>query len=171
VIGPRKHTWPVSTTGVPSSISPFIPLPGAGLGVRASSSVRRRHCGLRRSGPSVCSSATARANWHYLTLPWTASCARAIWSGYASSEPTANVPTPLDPSISIVRGWAAEIGLNPAAYGTLRSAARRRRWSIVGTKSLRAVQLLLAYSKLESTVRYLGIEVDDALEMAEQTEV
>jgi site-specific recombinase XerC len=39
------------------------------------------------------------------------------------------------------------------------------------TKNLRAVQLLLDHTKLESTVRYLGIEVDDALEMAEQTEV
>jgi site-specific recombinase XerC len=39
------------------------------------------------------------------------------------------------------------------------------------TKNLRAVQLLLGYSKLESTVRYLGIEVDDALEISEQTEV
>ncbi len=55
-----------------------------------------------------------------------------------------------------------EIGLNPAAYGT--HALRR-------TKNLRAVQLLLGHSKLESIVRYLGIEVDDALEMAEYTEV
>ena len=39
------------------------------------------------------------------------------------------------------------------------------------TKSLRAVQLLLGHTKLESTVRYLGIEVDDALEMAEQTDL
>jgi hypothetical protein len=39
------------------------------------------------------------------------------------------------------------------------------------TKNLRAVQLLLGHSKLESTVRYLGIEVDDALEIAEQTEI
>jgi len=39
------------------------------------------------------------------------------------------------------------------------------------TKNLRAVQLLLGHTKLESRVRYLGIEVDDALEMAEQTEV
>lgn len=38
-------------------------------------------------------------------------------------------------------------------------------------KNLRAVQLLLGHTKLESTVRYLGIEVDDALEMAEQTEI
>ncbi len=39
------------------------------------------------------------------------------------------------------------------------------------TKNIRAVQLLLGHSKLESTIRYLGIEVDDALEMVEQTEV
>ncbi len=39
------------------------------------------------------------------------------------------------------------------------------------TKNLRAVQLLLGHAKLENTVRYLGIEVDDALEMAEQTEI
>ena len=38
------------------------------------------------------------------------------------------------------------------------------------TKNLRAVQLLLGHTKLESTVRYLGIEVEDALELAEQTE-
>lgn len=40
-----------------------------------------------------------------------------------------------------------------------------------GTKNLRAIQLLLGHTKLDSTVRYLGIEVDDALELAEQTEV
>jgi hypothetical protein len=39
------------------------------------------------------------------------------------------------------------------------------------TRNLRAIQLLLGHTKLESTVRYLGIEVDDALEIAEQTEV
>ena len=39
------------------------------------------------------------------------------------------------------------------------------------TKNLRAVQLLLGHSKLESTVRYLGIDVDDAIDIAEQTEV
>ena len=39
------------------------------------------------------------------------------------------------------------------------------------TRNLRAVQLLLGHSKLESTVRYLGIEGDDALEISEQTEI
>ena len=62
-------------------------------------------------------------------------------------------------------------GLNPAAYGT--HTLRRTKAALIyrRTKNLRAVQLLLGHSKLESTVRYLGIEVDDALEMAEQTEV
>jgi integrase len=71
----------------------------------------------------------------------------------------------------IVRGWVMEIGLDPAAYGT--HTLRRTKASLIyrRTKNLRAVQLLLGHTKLESTVRYLGIEVDDALEMAEQTEV
>ncbi len=72
----------------------------------------------------------------------------------------------------IVRGWVAEIGLDPTAYGT--HTLRRTKASLIyrRTKNLRAVQLLLDHSnRIESTVRYLGVEVDDALEMAEQTEV
>ncbi|MGH8233275.1 MAG: tyrosine-type recombinase/integrase [Rhodanobacteraceae bacterium] len=71
----------------------------------------------------------------------------------------------------ILHRWVAEIGLNGAAYGT--HSMRRTKASLIyrRTKNLRAVQLLLGHAKLESTVRYLGIEVDDALEMAEQTEV
>jgi len=71
----------------------------------------------------------------------------------------------------IVESWISEIGLDPAAYGT--HSLRRTKASLIyrRTKNLRAVQILLGHTKLESTVRYLGIEVDDALEMAEQTEV
>ncbi len=71
----------------------------------------------------------------------------------------------------IVQSWLAAIGLDRAAYGT--HSLRRTKASLVyrRTKNLRAVQLLLGHTKLESTVRYLGIEVDDALEIAEQTEV
>lgn len=70
----------------------------------------------------------------------------------------------------IVDAWVRGIGLDPAAYGT--HSMRRTKASLIyrRTKNLRAVQLLLGHGKLESTVRYLGIEVDDALEMAEQTE-
>ena len=71
----------------------------------------------------------------------------------------------------IVESWVASIGLDPTAYGT--HSLRRTKASLIyrRTKNLRAVQLLLGHTKIESTVRYLGIEVDDALEMAEQTEV
>jgi integrase len=71
----------------------------------------------------------------------------------------------------IVRSWAGSIGLDPAAYGT--HSMRRTKPTLIyrRTRNLRAVQLLLGHTKLESTVRYLGIEVDDALEIAEQTEV
>ena len=71
----------------------------------------------------------------------------------------------------IVESWVVQIGLDPASYGT--HSMRRTKASLIyrRTKNLRAVQILLGHSKLESTIRYLGIEVDDALEMAEQTEV
>jgi len=71
----------------------------------------------------------------------------------------------------IVESWVESIGLDPSDYGT--HSLRRTKATLIysRTKNLRAIQLLLGHTKLESTVRYLGIEVDDALEMAEQTEV
>ncbi len=71
----------------------------------------------------------------------------------------------------IVHGWISEIGLEGTQYGT--HSMRRTKVSLIyrRTKNLRAVQLLLGHTRLESTVRYLGIEVDDALEMSEQTEI
>jgi integrase len=71
----------------------------------------------------------------------------------------------------IVDSWVQQLGLNTTSYGT--HTIRRTKATLIyrRTKNLRAVQLLLGHTKLESTVRYLGIEVDDALEMAEQTEV
>jgi|SRR5450755_2928981 integrase len=71
----------------------------------------------------------------------------------------------------IVGAWAGSIRLDPAAYGT--HSLRRTKPTLIyrRTRNLRAIQLLRGHSKLESTVRYLGIEVDDALEIAEQTEV
>ena len=71
----------------------------------------------------------------------------------------------------IVKQWLAGIGLDPSEYGT--HSLRRTKATLIykRTQNLRAVQLLLGHRKLESTVRYLGIEVDDALEMSEQTEI
>jgi integrase len=71
----------------------------------------------------------------------------------------------------IVDAWVSSIGLDPNDYGT--HTMRRTKATLIyrRTKNLWAVQLLLGHTKLESTVRYLGIQVDDALEIAEQTDV
>ncbi len=71
----------------------------------------------------------------------------------------------------ILGHWVDELGLDRAEYGT--HSMQRTKATLIyrRTKSLPAVQLLLGHSKLESTVRYLGIEVGDALEISEQTEI
>jgi integrase len=71
----------------------------------------------------------------------------------------------------LVHGWVESIGLESALYGT--HSLRRTKAAHIYRKTgnLRAVQLLLGHTKLESTVRYLGNEVDDALNMAEQIEL
>ena len=63
------------------------------------------------------------------------------------------------------------VGLAPADYGT--HSLRRTKATLIyrRTKNLRAIQLLLGHRRLERTVRYLGVEVEDALEISEQTEV
>jgi integrase len=71
----------------------------------------------------------------------------------------------------LVDSWVASIGLDPSAYGT--HSLRRTKATLIyrRTGNIRAVQLLLGHAKLESTVRYLGIEVEDALAIAEQVDV
>lgn len=71
----------------------------------------------------------------------------------------------------LVKMWIENIGLDPAPYGT--HSMRRTKATLIykQTKNLRAVQLLLGHSKLDSTVRYLGIEIDDALEISERIDV
>jgi integrase len=67
--------------------------------------------------------------------------------------------------------WVASIGLDPHLFGT--HSLRRTKATLIyrRTGNLRAVQLLLGHTKIESTVRYLGIEVDDALSIAEQVDL
>ena len=71
----------------------------------------------------------------------------------------------------LVSRWVASIGLDAKLFGT--HSLRRTKATLIyrRTGNLRAVQLLLGHTKIESTVRYLGIEVDDALAIAEQIDV
>ncbi len=71
----------------------------------------------------------------------------------------------------IVKAWVTLIGLEPADYGTHSLLRTKATLVYRRTKNLRAMQRLLEHTKLESTVRYLGIEVDDTRETAEQTEI
>jgi len=67
--------------------------------------------------------------------------------------------------------WIGSAGLDPRLFGT--HSLRRTKATLIyrRTGNLRAVQLLLGHTKIESTVRYLGIEVDDALAIAEQVDI
>ena len=70
----------------------------------------------------------------------------------------------------LVSEWIGSVGLDPRLFGT-HSPRRTKATLIRRTGNLRAVQLLLGHTKVESTVRYLGIEVDDALAIAEQVDI
>jgi integrase len=71
----------------------------------------------------------------------------------------------------LVQEWVASIGLDPAKFGT--HSLRRTKAVLIyrRTGNLRAVQLLLGHLNIESTVRYLGIVVDDAIEIAEKIDI
>ena len=71
----------------------------------------------------------------------------------------------------IVHAWVESAGLDGSAYGTHSMRRTKAAQIYKKTGNLRAVQLLLGHTKLESTVRYLGIEVDDALSISEQVEL
>src|ERR1700716_660689 len=71
----------------------------------------------------------------------------------------------------IVHAWVESAGLDSSAYGTHSMRRTKAAQIYRKTGNLRAVQLLLGHTKLESTVRYLGIEVDDALSLSEQLEM
>ena len=71
----------------------------------------------------------------------------------------------------LLSDWHSSVGLDSILYGT--HSLRRTNATLIykRTGNLRMVQLLLGHTKIESTVRYLGIEVDDAYEIAEQVDV
>lgn len=91
--------------------------------------------------------------------------------GFPLHQPRVGLAPPFDKTVrQIVYRWVEEAALESGSYGT--HTMRRTKASLIyrRTRNLRAVQLLLGHTKLESTVRYLGIEVDDTLEIAEQTD-
>ncbi|AZQ67653.1 integrase [Silicimonas algicola] len=71
----------------------------------------------------------------------------------------------------LVRDWVSSIGLDPTSYGT--HSMRRKKVAHIDKKTgnLRAVQLLLGHTKMDSTVRYLGVELEDALAISEGVEL
>ena len=102
-------------------------------------------------------------------------------SGWPFRHPLGSIPVPepfsaaaasLDAAVRPHRPSMVErAGLDSSAYGT--HSLRRTKAAQIYRKTgnLRAVQLLLGHTKLESTIRYLGIEVDDALTISEQVEL
>jgi site-specific recombinase XerC len=71
----------------------------------------------------------------------------------------------------MLKAWVASIGLEPSAYGTHSMRRTKAAQIYKKTGNLRAVQLLLGHTKMDSTVRYLGIELEDALAIAEAIEI
>lgn len=67
----------------------------------------------------------------------------------------------------ILREWVLSIGLDPIAYGTHSMRRTKVAQLYKKTGNLRAVQLLLGHTKMDSTVRYLGVDLDDALTLSE----
>lgn len=71
----------------------------------------------------------------------------------------------------LVDEWVTAIGLRSEEYGT--HSLRRTKAALIykATGNLRAIQILLGHTKIENTVRYLGVDIDDALTLAETTEI
>lgn len=72
---------------------------------------------------------------------------------------------------SVIKRWASVLGLDASLYGT--HSMRRTKATLIyaRTKNIRAVQLLLGHVKLDNTIRYLGVEIEDALKIAEETDI
>jgi site-specific recombinase XerC len=98
-------------------------------------------------------------------------------TGFACRQPhyPQNLTGPRAPEVRqsarLLNGWLADIRLGPSTYGTPSLRCTYASLIYQRTKNIRAAKIRLGHTKLENTVRYLRIEVDDALELAEQAEV
>lgn len=125
----------------------------------------------------VCNWQAGSETWPCSTWRWTASLSAWIKGAQLDSADYLFRGRCLDAHLSrrqyarIFKAWVRCIGLDPSRYGT--HSLRRTKATLIyrRTKNIRAIQLLLGHTRLESTVRYLGIEVDDALEISEQVEI
>jgi len=74
-------------------------------------------------------------------------------------------------TLRLLKGWLQQVGIEPSGYGT--HSLRRTKVALIyrQTGNIRAIQILLGHSKLDSAVRYLGVDIEDALEPPEGTDL
>jgi integrase len=135
-------------------------------------------CGLLKARSTVIQQKTGRPVPFEITEPtraaleaWLAKRGKRPHDWLFPSRSRPGQPITTRQYARLVDAWARLVGLEPSGYGT--HSLRRTKVALVyrQTGNLRACQLLLGHRKLESTVRYLGIEVEDALEISERVEL
>ena len=155
-------------------------IPCVRRGTKAVTSDRSVPCGRKRSGPFAASPSfrgpvvvtRQRRPAEPIPRPRTAALSqKAAEGGEVEHRQIAFVVLDLKSDARIVHGWIEGAGMDSSAYGTHSMRRTKAAQIYRKTGNLRAVQLLLGHTKIESTVRYLGIEVDDALTLSEQVEL
>lgn len=101
---------------------------------------------------------------------WVQSSALSANDFIFQSERRNNQPISYSYYRTIIRSWAEQLGLDADLYGT--HSMRRTKATLVyaRTKNIRAVQLLLGHTKIDNTIRYLGIEIEDAIKLSRETD-
>lgn len=128
----------------------------------------RVHCIQQKTGTDVHYEITPRTQQSISR--WIYSASLQASSFLFPSERREGQPISYSFYRSIIRSWAVKLGLNADYYGT--HSMRRTKATLIyaRTKNIRAVQILLGHSKLDNTIRYLGVELEDALKLSEQTD-
>ncbi len=128
----------------------------------------RVHCIQQKTGTDVHYEITPRTQQSISR--WIYSASLQASSFLFPSERREGQPISYSFYRSIIRSWTVKLGLNADYYGT--HSMRRTKATLIyaRTKNIRAVQILLGHSKLDNTIRYLGVELEDALKLSEQTD-